>query len=273
MTSMLLNCYRKQDSGHAPWDFHAWPPPHASYNPNDDFRTRPRSRTSVSPVPKKIQDQVYYDSQTHFEEVTSRDQFITPDMCSPEILTRKRPLSVGDIHEIRTVKIIGYSQTSAGVWEFSIDVVSPLGTKVLTASSRGRVPVSKNPPYTIRRRFSEFRRLYHRLQLAYPDHTKTLPSLPESGVLSKLKVWWQQEAFLCERAAQLQQLLEAISGNVWLASSDEFLEFLGKNPITHTTGYVTLSRYDAPSSTSGFSPRTTFSMPSSTTSSPRSVER
>lgn len=128
-----------------------------------------------------------------------------------------------------TAKITGFCKNSNEVWVYNIDVQGDNG------------PLST---YTIRRRFSDFKRLHRALSMNCPG--ENLPPLPDSGFISKLRLLVSDNT-LYQRKLSFQNLLDAIAPNHSLNQHPAFLEFIGEAPASGSAGYVSLEEYGTPS--------------------------
>lgn len=143
-----------------------------------------------------------------------------------DVRTRPRPHSTGSSLIAHRMTIRGFSKTTDGVHMYNVDVEGPEG------------PMSA---YTIRRRFSDFKRLHLSI-----SPSGRLPNLPEYGVAWRLKTYISDESIFEQRISKLQNILDSVVKNPKLVSHSAVFDFIGKAPCSQGTGYVSLAAYGAP---------------------------
>ncbi|KAF4031411.1 PX domain-containing protein [Phytophthora infestans] len=150
-------------------------------------------------------------------------------MLAPAPLGRRaRPYLAGEEADlVRTVTISGYSKNNHGTWMFKVDVGGP----------------SDSNAYVVRRRFTDFKLLHEGL-----SELSELPELPPHGIVSVFQMFVSPDKLLTTRAERLQEMLLVIHAHPTLYKSKAFSSFIGKNPSSYDTGYVSLSGYEVPAS-------------------------
>lgn len=140
---------------------------------------------------------------------------------------RPRPKSTGSYTMQRKLEIVEYTRNANGVVTYSIQVEGNSG------------PMSA---YTIRKRFGDFKKLYHTLLRKYGGRID-LPHLPAYGILNRLHAMLAADGVMELRMEQLQDMLTKIETSAIVLEDPDYLAFIGTAPCTPTGGYVSLARY------------------------------
>lgn len=140
--------------------------------------------------------------------------------------TRLRPHSTGTVVPSVCMTIRSFYNAPQGITMYNIDVEQ--GTSTI---------------FTIRRRFSDFRKLHE--MVAQID--RSCPALPSYGVVWTLRKMVSNDDRVFEsRMFQLQMILDRITKNAELAFHPCVFEFIGQAPCAQDTGYVSLARFGTP---------------------------
>ncbi|KAF4042047.1 PX domain-containing protein [Phytophthora infestans] len=146
---------------------------------------------------------------------------------SESALRLERMLAPAPLGGVLALTISGYSKNNHGTWMFKVDVGGP----------------SDSNAYVVRRRFTDFKLLHEGL-----SELSELPELPPHGIVSVFQMFVSPDKLLTTRAERLQEMLLVIHAHPTLYKSKAFSSFIGKNPSSYDTGYVSLSGYEVPAS-------------------------
>lgn len=191
------------------------------------------SASSDSELVSSLKNSKWVDNQLeeHSSRRSNRTEAATAIQAPQQpnaVRSRPRPTSTGSVHPTaRRVMIRDFRKSSDGIYMYNVDVECPSG-----------------PAYTIRRRFSDFKKLHASLNIQVGG--ESLPQLPAYGMVWTLKTILSDERALESRKVQLQRILDAVAAIPHFVSHASFYDFIGQAPSTQNAGYVSLDQYCAP---------------------------